>query len=173
MQLHFRKCVLQDVKQLKILSISTFVEAFESQNDPQDFKVYLDTAFSKEQLLSELKNPNTSFYFVLIDQTVAGYFKVNVFDAQSEFQDSQAMELERIYVQSRYQGQGVGSDILVFIEALAQKQMKAYLWLGVWEQNSNAIRFYERQGYLKFGTHPYYIGQDKQTDWLMKKELTL
>ncbi|WP_243428090.1 GNAT family N-acetyltransferase [Clostridium rhizosphaerae] len=43
-----------------------------------------------------------------------------------------------------------------------------YIWLGVWEHNVAAIRFYEKQGFVKFDTHIFKLGDDEQTDNLMK-----
>jgi ribosomal protein S18 acetylase RimI-like enzyme len=57
------------------------------------------------------------------------------------------------------------------IRKMAGVKKKAYIWLGVWEHNTAAIRFYERLGFEKFAMHPYYIGKDRQTDWLMKMNL--
>ena len=171
MGITFKKCDVDDVIALQELSVETFAEAFEKQNDPEDFKTYLTKAFSKEQLLSEVGNPDTFFYFVTRGDELVGYLKVNVFGAQSELRETEGMELERIYVKSKFQGQGMGSKMLSFVESLALEKDKTYLWLGVWEHNPNAIRFYERNGYVKFGTHPYYIGNDKQVDWLLKKNL--
>lgn len=171
MEITFRKCNAQDIVQLQKLSITTFAQAFEKQNNPEDFQTYLSKAFSEAQLLSELKDSNVSFYFVDWQGETIGYFKTNVFEAQSELQEPIGMELERIYVKSLFQGKGIGLKILSFVEALAKKEGKTYLWLGVWEHNPKAIRFYERHHYVKFDTHSFYIGKDKQTDWLLKKNL--
>lgn len=43
-----------------------------------------------------------------------------------------------------------------------------YIWLGVWEHNVDAIKFYEKQGFKKFDTHIFKLGDDEQTDNLMK-----
>lgn len=171
MEITFRKCRVKDIDELQGLSITTFAQAFENQNDPKDFQAYLTKAFSKERLLLELNDSNTSFYFVTHRGTVVGYFKTNILETQSELREPEGMELERIYVNSLFQGKGIGLRILSFVESLAQQEGKTYLWLGVWEHNPKAIRFYERYGYTKFDTHPYYIGKDEQTDWLLKKEL--
>jgi len=171
MDIVFKACHVQDVVELQELSISTFTQAFEKQNDPNDFNAYLNIAFSKAQLLSELENQNSHFYFAFMGNTLVGYLKTNVFDAQNELRESTGMELERIYVTSSFQGQGIGIQMLSFVESLALNGDKTYIWLGVWEHNPNAIRFYQRFGYVKFGRHPYYIGNDKQTDWLLKKHL--
>lgn len=170
MEISFGKCSIEDIILLQSLSITTFTEAFKKHNNPKDFQAYLAKAFSKGQLLSELKNQNTSFYFAEKEGEVVGYFKTNVFEAQGELQEPGGMELERIYVTSPFQNQGIGFKMLSFAESLAIQQAKTYLWLGVWEHNLKAIRFYERNGYVKFGKHPYYIGRDKQNDWLLKKQ---
>jgi len=171
MKITFRKCSVKDLIPLQELSTTTFVEAFKEQNNPKDFQTYLTKAFSEEQLLSELKNQNSSFYFVEKQQELVGYFKTNVLEAQSEPHQPEGMELERIYVKSSFQGQGIGLKMISFVESLAIERGKVYIWLGVWEKNGNAIRFYERHGYKKFGSHDFYIGKDKQTDGLLKKEL--
>lgn len=171
MEITFKKCGLHHLEKLRALSRTTFVEAFKGANDPDDFQSYLRTAFSKTQLEHELKNPDSHFYFVNLSDETIGYLKINIGGAQSEFKDELGMELERIYVISSFQGQGFGEMMLDFVEAEAQGLKKAYLWLGVWERNTRAIKFYERNGYAKFDTHPYYIGKDKQTDWLLKKRL--
>lgn len=171
MEISYKKCGIDDIVALQELSITTFTEAFEAQNDPTDFNTYIAQAFAKERLQEELNNPNTSFYFVIMENALVGYFKTNVLDAQNELQEPDGMELERIYVKSSYQGKGIGLKMLSSVEALALEDGKTYLWLGVWEHNTNAIRFYERHGYIKFDTHPYHIGEDEQTDWLLKKQL--
>ena len=83
----------------------------------------------------------------------------------------ESMELERIYVLKEFQGLGHGERILNKVKRLAVEAGKSFLWLGVWEKNTRAIKFYEKHGFVKFGTHPYYIGSDKQTDWLMRFDL--
>ncbi len=153
------------------MSKSTFVDAFEAENDPEDFRAYLDFAFNKAKLTEELENPNSSFYFAYHDNELVGYFKLNVDGAQSDLMGEDSIELERIYVISEFQGKGAGKNMLQFVKQLAFKTVKSFLWLGVWEHNKDAINFYEQEGFSKFGMHPYYIGKDKQMDWLMRFDL--
>ena len=99
-----------------------------------------------------------------------GYIKLNTKTAQTEHIHDQGMELERIYILESFQNQGLGLKVLNEVIKIALEESVKVLWLGVWQENKNAVRFYERHGFKKFGTHPYYIGQDEQTDWLMKIE---
>lgn len=164
-------CGADDLEMLRELSISTFRDAFESQNDPEDFRRYLETAFSPRQLRAEWEHPHTRFYFAWSGDRLAGYCKLNTDSAQTELQEPGGLEIERIYVTTAFQGRGMGSRMLEEITNLARGAGKRYVWLGVWQKNPGAIRFYERHGFTIFGEHPYYIGSDRQMDWMMRCEL--
>jgi ribosomal protein S18 acetylase RimI-like enzyme len=168
----FTRCTLTDLESLRDLSVQTFTEAFAAQNDPDDFRVYLQKAFDLDQLRKELLNPGSQFHFLWSGGELAGYSKLNTGKAQTELQHPDGMEIERIYVLKAFQGNGLGSWMLERIKTMAMEMGKTYLWLGVWEENPDAIRFYERHGFTTFGKHPYYIGSDRQMDWLMRLELT-
>lgn len=168
MQLRLQKCKPADLNLLAQISRKTFVDAFEKANDPINFKNYTNQAFSHETLLRELNNTDTSFYFVFKDIHLSGYFKLNENLAQTDLKSKEAIELERIYVLENFQGQQIGKWILDEVKQIALEKQKKFLWLGVWEENRKAIEFYERHGFSKFAKHPYYIGNDKQTDWLMR-----
>lgn len=171
MELSHRKCKLSDLKVLARLSRKTFRDAFEKDNDPNDFSNYMKSSFSLEQLKRELQNPATSFYFTKLNDSLVGYFKLNELGAQTDIKENESIELERIYILKDHQGKGIGKWMLDEVKTLAKAKNKRYVWLGVWERNQDAIRFYEREGFTKFGRHPYYIGKDKQMDWLMRFNL--
>ena len=164
-------CTLADLEVLRQLSLETFREAFADQNDPNDFETYLREAFSPDRLRWEVNNPETRFFFLYYGGKLAGYVKINAEGAQTELQDPAALEIERIYVRKRFQGKGLGSWLLERIISLGREEGKEYLWLGVWEENREAIRFYNRHGFVTFGKHPYYIGTDRQMDWMMRLDL--
>jgi len=164
MTIFFRKCEPKDLNPLLKIAKETFVDAFEKENDPEDFKAYITSAFSENQLKNELLNPDSSFYFAYLDKELVGYFKLNEREAQNEHFEFSSIGLERIYVLNAFQNQGLGKQLLFKAIAIAQLMNVSFLWLGVWEKNIPAIRFYERHGFQKFDKHPYYIGNDKQQD---------
>ncbi|MFM1878849.1 MAG: hypothetical protein RLZZ241_1715 [Bacteroidota bacterium] len=168
--LNFLPCTIDDLEALQSISIITFRAAFESQNNPDDFHIYLQKAFSLEKLSREMQHSEMHFFFVKQEEELIAYFKINTGHGQSEPESPEAAELERIYVLPQHVGSGVGSMIINHIQAMCKSWHKRYLWLGVWEHNEKAIRFYERHGFIKFAEHPYYVGSDKQTDWMMKYE---
>ena len=171
MNLSYKICDLEDLQVLVEISVNTFISAFEKQNDPEDFKVYMATAFSKEQLKKELLDENTSFYLVYNEKDIVGYFKLNTKDTQTEPLGNDSVEIERIYVLDEFQGQQIGKQMLLKTIEIAKEKSLTFIWLGVWEKNTAAIRFYGRHGFTKFDMHSFYIGSDKQTDWLMRLDL--
>ena len=172
MKLVLRQCKENDIDALVVLSKNTFTKAFEKDNHPDDFESYINIAFNKDTLLTQLLNQDSFFYFVYWENRLIGYLKINQHQAQTDLKSDECMELERIYIIDEFQGHGHGKLILDKLRKIGVQANKHFLWLGVWEKNVKAIRFYQRHGFIKFGTHPYYIGTDKQTDWLMRCDLT-
>ncbi|MBS1531076.1 MAG: GNAT family N-acetyltransferase [Bacteroidetes bacterium] len=153
------------------LSRKTFYDAFEHVNNPEDFEAYTSKAFTRDKLLSEIENPGSEFYFAIVDDKAVGYIKLNYRDAQTEFKEPDAVEIERIYVLADQQGKKIGNQLLDFAIERALEQKLRYIWLGVWEHNHNAMRFYQRNGFRVFSSHHFMVGNDRQTDILVKKEL--
>ncbi|MFH6602995.1 GNAT family N-acetyltransferase [Maribacter algicola] len=171
MQLRLEQCSHESLSDLVKISRKTFVEAFEKDNKPEDFNNYVNRAFDRENLKKQLSNKDSYFYFVYLDWSQVGYFKLNLKQAQTDLKRPESIELERIYVLKEFQNRKIGRWILQEAIKIAQEMQKEFLWLGVWEKNERAISFYEKNGFSKFGMHPYYIGSDKQMDWLMRFDL--
>jgi len=51
---------------------------------------------------------------------------------------------------------------------LAKERKAPYVWLGVWEENPRAIQFYKKNGFVEFDKHLFVLGEDEQTDLMMK-----
>ncbi len=166
-----RKVHITEADTLLAFSKRTFYESFAHLNDPANMRAYSDIAFMPQRVHEELSNPNSEFYFALLDDDLVGYIKINFADAQSDLKDQNALEVERIYVADEHQGKKIGKLLLNFAIDIAHKKQLNYIWLGVWEHNKKAIGFYERHGFKVFGQHDFYLGSDKQIDLLLKKEL--
>lgn len=168
---HIRRIGLQDLEVLVWISRQTFMETFAAANSKEDMRQYLDEAFSTERLAAELQDPDSSFHFAEQDGKVVGYLKLNRGKAQTEALGDHALEIERIYVPASHQGKGVAQVLLAEALRQAREQGADRLWLGVWEKNHRAIRFYEKHGFVAFGTHLFRLGNDDQTDLLMQARL--
>jgi ribosomal protein S18 acetylase RimI-like enzyme len=162
----------QEVSQLQMIARSTFYETFAAMNTPENMRQYLEKDLSIEKLTAELNNPESQTFFAQRDDEIIGYLKLNVGAAQTEKVAPGGLEIQRIYVKKEYQGVSVGADLLNFAIDLSVGQGRNYVWLGVWEKNQRAIRFYEKNGFMPFGSHVFHLGEDAQTDILMRKLLS-
>ncbi|MDP9959701.1 GNAT family N-acetyltransferase [Chryseobacterium lathyri] len=162
---------IQDLEIIQNIGRQTFSETFAENNSEEAMKTYLEESFSTEKVKSELNNPDSYFFIAWEEDIPVGYLKLNSGAAQTELKDDTSLEIERIYVKKSHHGQKVGQ--LLYNQALetARSLNKSYLWLGVWEENLRALNFYRKNGFEEFGSHTFRLGDEDQTDLMMKKIL--
>lgn len=156
---------------LQSIAIRTFNEAFAEQNTDDNIEQYISDTFNVEQIRCELFNTDSAFYFTKNGEDMIGYLKLNFGDAQTELKHQDAIEIERIYILNQFCGMGIGTILLEKSILIAEGRKAKYIWLGVWEENPRAIRFYQKNGFSEFGKHTFVLGDDEQTDIMMKLEL--
>jgi ribosomal protein S18 acetylase RimI-like enzyme len=169
--IEIKKVTLSDIDQLQRIGRQTFQETFSESNSEENMKNYLEEGFSNEKLTAELNDKNSEFYFATDDKEVIGYLKINFGESQTELKDSKALEIERIYVSKEFHGKSIGQ--LLYDKAILMAKLKNvdYVWLGVWEENPRAISFYKKNGFVEFDKHIFKLGNDEQTDIMMKLKL--
>lgn len=169
--LQIRKANSGDLEPLLTMAKTAFLQAFTAGNKPENVAAYLSEAFTLPQFEKELNNPASTFFVAVLEGEIIAYTKVNLVPAQTDVHDPDSLEIARLYVLEDYLGSGIGKKLLETAIDFAQLHQKNYIWLGVWEHNARAIRFYEKNGLRFFGSHPFPFGDEVQTDWLMKMDL--
>lgn len=165
-----RICTKQDIFMLSDLFAKTFADTFRGTTSDKNLENFLKIAYQPEKLEEEMDNPDSTFYFTYVDGELAGYLKVNFGNAQAVGRDLTAGELERIYVQKEFQGRGVGHFLMEQALKLVHDAGKEYIWLGVWEHNMRALEFYKGHGFYQIGSHDFPVGDDIQTDIILRKD---
>jgi ribosomal protein S18 acetylase RimI-like enzyme len=166
-----KRVTLNDIDQLQKIGRQTFYETFSAANSEENMSKYLDEKFSIEKLTTELKDNNSEFYFATLDDDVIGYLKLNFGRSQTEIKDDKAIEIERIYVLRSFHGKSVGQILYDRAMHIARLRNADFVWLGVWEENPRAINFYKKNGFVEFDKHVFQLGNDEQTDIMMKLQL--
>lgn len=170
-EIEITKVTLNDIDQLQKIGKQTFYETFATGNTEENMTKYLDEGFSAEKLTTELNDNNAEFYFATLDDNVIGYLKLNFGQSQTELQDDKGLEIERIYVLKEFHGKSVGQLLYNQSIKIARQKNMDYVWLGVWEENPRAIHFYKKNGFVEFDKHIFKLGNDEQTDIMMKLKL--
>jgi ribosomal protein S18 acetylase RimI-like enzyme len=164
-----RKAEETDIDLICSLGRKTFYETFADQNDHENLEKYLRESFNSQKIIREFKNPDSSFYLHQLDKVVTGYLKVNEGTTQTDYFGPEYLEVERLYVLKEYKGRGIGKSMMKRAFKLASDRGLQYIWLGVWEHNESAKLFYEKMGFEFFGTHIFNVGDDPQTDIILRK----
>ena len=171
--INIRPATLGDAKLLTDLAYKTFWDAFahHPKNAPDDLAHYMRQAFNVEQTTVELSDPNNLFLIAEIEEQPAGYAKLTFNNIETGITGEKPVELGRLYAQQEYVGGGVGQALMDECFVRARTANCDVMWLGVWEYNPRAQRFYEKNGFRVVGQHIFLLGSDPQTDRLMQKEI--
>jgi GNAT superfamily N-acetyltransferase len=168
-----RAAAITDAQPLTDLAFTTFWDAFahHPKNAPDDLAHYMRQAFSVEQITAELADERSVFLVAEIDGVLAGYAKITFGACEPGITAERPVELNRLYSHQKYLGQGVGQGLMDACFERARERGSDVMWLGVWEYNPRAQRFYEKNGFRVVGKHVFQLGSDPQTDLLMQREL--
>jgi ribosomal protein S18 acetylase RimI-like enzyme len=167
-----RFATIADAALIADLSRETFYETFSVHNTAANMTKFMNEQFSRESLMKEVAEVQNIFFLVYHDKKPAGYAKMRVGEVPPFYEGSSCIEIARIYAIRSFIGKGVGTALMRKCIQTATENKYDIIWLGVWEKNHQAIEFYLRWGFEKFGTHIFLLGDDPQTDWLMSKQLT-
>ncbi|KXK00438.1 MAG: N-acetyltransferase [Acidobacteria bacterium OLB17] len=171
--INIRRAGEADARSLTDLSYTTFWDAFahHPKNAPDDLAHYMRQAFSIEQISEELADERNIFLIGELDEKPAGYAKLILDSVEPSIVARKPIELSRLYSHQEYLGKGVGQDLMDACLSIAREGGHDVMWLGVWEFNPRAQRFYEKNGFHVVGKHIFQLGTDPQTDLLMQLEL--
>ena len=166
-----RQCLVSDLKTLQNISIETYQDSFAKMNKVKTMRQYLQDAFNHSKLTEEILSSGSRFFFLYHNENIAGYLKVNKSPDQTDINDPRSLEIERIYIRKPFNRKGLGRELMNFAISLASEANLDYLWLGVWEKNKSAISFYKKMGFFTAGKHSFQMGNEQQSDLIMKKNL--
>lgn len=171
MEATIRRAGLNDAAVLSTLGAGTFFDTFTGTCSEADMQGFLHNYFNIEQVKKELTDETDFFFFAEINAVPAGYVRIK--EDYTHFplmKQWKALELKRIYVDKAFHGKGIAQQLLSFVETFAKDNGYEVLWLGVWEHNYRAKKFYDKSGFEDSGhTHEFPIGDTPQTDnWLWK-----
>ena len=161
----------RDAAALAELGARTFSDTFLADNDPDDITAFLADTFSPEKQASELADPATSYVVAELDGALVGYAMLHRGPAPECVAARSPIEIARLYVARAQLGRGAGEALMARCVEDARNAGHDMIWLGVWERNARAIRFYERWGFRHVGQHVFVVGKDPQNDLLYARPL--
>ena len=171
MDISIRQADISDTNIICALGVTTFYEAYYEQDEASDLANYVLESFSQTQIKKELNDTDSTFFIAELNSKAVGYAKLRENSAVDCLKSENAVELHRIYILERAKGKGVGGELLNRCFETARAKGYETIWLGVWEENLVAIRFYKKKGFVKVGELQFPYGETVGTNYVLKIEL--
>jgi len=157
----------RDADLLADLGARTFSDAYSCTLPAEDLDDYLRKAFSREQMLEDITDPDVLLLLCLISNTLCAYIELQPTSVRECICGANPIELLRLYVLGGWKGRGIGTALLdVGLKAARDKAYKT-CWLKVWDGNTKAIEFYTNKGFATVGNEPYPVGSSSRNVVLM------
>ena len=172
-KLSIRRARPDDASLITDIGASTFETSFGADNRLEDMEQYLSLSFSKAHIEAQLSDPSSVFLLAYEDCKAVGYVMLRVSKKPISVIGTKPVELVRLYIEEKIIGKGYGSALMNSCLKEAKKNGYGTIWLGVWEKNLRAIRFYEKWGFTKVGTKEFVLGSDLQNDHIMARPVEM
>lgn len=169
--IHIRPVTILDCMELAEISKKTFFDTFSAYNTAEDMTSYLAENYTFEKIEGEINDPCNTFFFAVENDIAVGFVKLRTSKTNPEFAETNAIEIERLYVSESYHGKKVGALLMKHCLHIAQSKNYDWIWLAVWEHNQKAQLFYDKWGFEKFGSQLFILGTDEQNDFLLKRKV--
>lgn len=166
-----REAEFSEVAAMREVAIQSYVDTFADVNTPENMSAFLNDAYNQQKLEEEFYEIGSVLYLACEGSRIAGFLRLRS-NSEVEYKlGSNTIELQRLYIHKNFQNQKVGKMLMQKAIDYAIEKKFEWIWLGVWERNFNAQRFYNKWGFEKFGEHVFQMGDDPQIDWLLKRKL--
>ena len=170
-RLTVRKGTVDDAAAITEISERIFVRTFADQNTPDDIALYVTTAFNAAAQRRELEDPDATYLLMFVDEVLGAFALLRRDATDPVVQGEGPVEIQRFYVDQDFHGRGIAAELMKSCMTTAESIGGRTVWLGVWEQNPRAIRFYEKSGFVDIGAHEFHLGSDVQTDRVMTRSI--
>jgi ribosomal protein S18 acetylase RimI-like enzyme len=163
-----RPATATDAPTLAELGRRTFIDAFGHLYQPHDLETFLNATYRPDIQAQELATPGLQALLAEDGATALGYVTFGPCKLPVSPMPDGAMEIRRLYVAATHQGRGIGAVLME--QALTRINTHAPLYIGVWEENHGAQRFYARYGFAPAGAYHFYVGGHADNEIILKKQ---
>jgi ribosomal protein S18 acetylase RimI-like enzyme len=155
-----------DASHLAVLATQVWLHTYATNGITGEIAQYVLSELTPERHLALLEDPTTHLFLAEHNECLVGFAVVKL-GAKCPTEVESSAELQTLYVQEHFAGQGVGKALLQAAEAKTREQSGRPLWLTVNAKNARAIAFYERQAYSKVGTAYFVLGEGRHENHVL------
>jgi GNAT superfamily N-acetyltransferase len=168
----FRLASEADADELARFMTRNFLAAYGDCSTPENVAATVAKHYGVDAQRRQLGDPERVNLLAEIDGRLAGHAQLHVGgDTPPEVAPLPSVEVARFYVDVDFHGRGIAQEMMAQSRLLAAQRGGASLWLSCWQQQPQAVRFYEKEGFRIAGTLVFVVGDDPKDDWLMVSPL--
>ncbi|HMS39275.1 MAG TPA: GNAT family N-acetyltransferase [Pyrinomonadaceae bacterium] len=171
MSLTIRRATISDVQIISALGITTCYEAYFELDPSKDLAEYCVKFFSLEALTAEFEDTSSTFLIAELNCKAIGYAKLREGKKIECLQGKNAIEVQRIYILEKMKGKKLGAKLMEKCFEIAREKNYETLWLGVWDKNIAAQKFYEKIGMKIIGITDFSDGKNEFINLVFATEI--
>ncbi|MDC6390635.1 GNAT family N-acetyltransferase [Maribacter sp. PR1] len=170
--IEIRQANKKDAKSIALLGRTTFSETFAHYfRYEQDLLDYLEATFSIDKIENSIAKPTNRYWVTIVNGIPAGYAKLKL-NSKSEFiLNGPVCQLQKIYILKDFLSMRIGGGLQHHLLEESKQLGFKDIWLSVLKENTRAINFYDKSGFIEIGEHNFQIGREIFHFFVMKKNL--
>jgi len=169
--IRIRKAKIEEIPAVRELAIEVYTDTFAEHNTPENLQAFFNDSYDLEKFKTEFYETDSHLYIALDDLKIIGFLRLRKSNEADKYLGTNTIELHRLYIHRDYHGSSVSKMFMDEAMKYGREKKHDWIWLGVWEKNFRAQKFYAKWGFERFSEHIFQMGDDPQVDWLMKKKL--
>jgi ribosomal protein S18 acetylase RimI-like enzyme len=160
-----------DAGLLRKAAAETFEATFRGTCADEDLDAFLAETYTDGNFLEEMSREHSYYYLMEADGETVGFAWLARTEAPVCVRGRDPVELVRFYIRPAWQSRGAGRRLMEHCLEAARGMGFKTMYLGVWEHNYRAQRFYAHYGFRHVGEHVFRVGSDPQIDWWLEAKL--
>lgn len=169
----FRTAVDEDALCIGVLATQVFLDTYATNGVRPSIAREVLEQFSTAAVLADLSAAGSRFIVAERAGHMIAFAQITLGSVHDLVRARPAAELNRLYVQERFTGSGVGTALLHEAERFAADEGAVVLWLTGWSGNHRALAFYRRRRYAELGATSYVFQGEEYENRLFARELAL
>jgi GNAT superfamily N-acetyltransferase len=166
-----RAAAAEDAAALADIARETFLDMFGDLYPPADRDPYVAATYGEAIQRREIADKATAHCLAFEDGALIGYAKAGAYKLPVPAIDGRPYELHRLYLRSTAQGHGIADALMAWTLDCARAAGAEAIYLGVYQQNFRAQRFYARHGFEPFGEYFFIVGRVRDPEFILRRAL--
>ena len=164
----FRLATPADAPALAEFMSRNFLATYGGCSTPENVAATVAKHYGLEAQQRQLGDHTRLNLVMEVEGAIAGHAQLRLLsDTPAKVRPLPTAEISRFYVDTAFHGQGLAQLMMAEARRLASAHGARSLWLSCWQEQPQAIRFYEKEGFRIAGKLVFEVGDDPKDDWLM------